>query len=82
MWLTLIIPDLCTSVYTYTTHPPVAHARPHARQAHMLAQCICVALVGAYYVQASTMHEESATKTVTYLQSETVMQSVAMSTME
>ena len=38
MWLTLIIPDLCTSVYTYTTHPPVAHARPHARQAHMQAQ--------------------------------------------
>ena len=38
MWLTLIIPDPCTSVYTYTTHPPVAHARPHARQAHMQAQ--------------------------------------------
>jgi len=66
MWLTLTISDLCTSVCIYTTHPPVAPARPHARQAHMLAQCICVALVGAYYVQASTMHEESATKTVTY----------------
>ena len=41
---------------------------------------MCVALVSAYCVQASTMHEESATKTVTYLQLETVMQSVAMLT--
>ena len=82
MWLTLTIPDLCTSVCIYTTHPRMAPAHPPLRQAHMLAQCICVALVGAYYVQASTMHKESATKTVTYLQSETVMQSVAMFTME
>ena len=41
---------------------------------------MCVALVSAYCVQASTMHKESATKTVTYLQLETVMQSVAMLT--
>ena len=77
MWLTPIIPDLCTSVYTYTTHPPVAHARPHARQAHMQAQTCVRHVVSADCVYASTMREESATKTVLYLQLETVMQSVA-----
>ena len=46
----------------------------------MLAQCICNALVSAHIVQASTTHEEFATKTVSYCQWETVMQSVAMLT--
>ena len=46
----------------------------------MLAQCICNALVSADIVQASTMHKEFATKTVSYCQWETVMQSVAMLT--
>ena len=77
MWLTLIFPDLCISVYTYTTHPPVAHARPHARQAHMQAQTCVRHVVSAYCVYASTMREEFAAKTVSYLQLETVMQSVA-----
>ena len=80
MWLTPILPDLCISVYTYTTHPPVAPARTYARQTHMQAQTCVRHVVSAYCVQASTMHEESATKTVTYLQLETVMQSVAMLT--
>ena len=77
MWLTPILPDLCISVYTYTTYPPVAPARLHARQTHMQAQTCVRHVVSAYCVYASTMREESATKTVTYLQLETVMQSVA-----
>ena len=80
MWLTPILPDLCISVYTYTTYPPVAPARLHARQTHMQAQTCVRHVVSAYCVYASTMREESATKTVTYLQLETVMQSVAMLT--
>jgi len=77
MWLTLTIPDLCTSVYTYTTHPPVAPARTHARQTHMQAQTCVRHVVSTYCVYTSTMHEEIVAKTVAYLQSETVMQSVA-----
>ena len=77
MWLTPILPDLCISVYTYTTHPRMAPARTYARQTHMQAQTCVRHVVSAYCVYASTMREESATKTVSYLQLETVMQSVA-----
>ena len=80
MWLTPILPDLCISVYTYTTYPRMAPARLHARQTHMQAQTCVRHVVSAYCVYASTMREKSATKTVTYLQLETVMQSVAMLT--
>lgn len=55
MWLTPILPDLCISVYTYTTHPPVAHARPYARQTHMQAQT-CVMRVGERILR-KTIHQ-------------------------
>ena len=70
---------MCFCVYIYYA-TPYGPCTPPADDAHMSAQCICNALVSAYIVQAFTMHKESATKTVTYLQLETVMQSVAMLT--
>ena len=67
----------CVYIYHATPRGPCP---PPADDAHMLAQCICKALVSADIVQASTMHKEFATKTVSYCQWETVMQSVAMLT--
>ena len=46
MWLTVNLPDLCISVYTYLPVPPLAPARPHASVricASIGALCVCSA---------------------------------------
>ena len=77
MWLTPILPNLCISVYTYTTYPPVAPARTYARQTYMQAQTCVRHVVSAECVKQFTNPTTMLTKTMTYLLLETVMQSVA-----
>ena len=78
MWLTVNLPDLCISVYTDTTPPPMAPARPRAsaRICQRIGAYACI--MGIYVGHQRIMRG----KTLAFLRVSdnvsTVMVSVAM----
>jgi hypothetical protein len=78
VWLTVNLPDLCISVYTDTTPPPMAPARPRASARISLCIGAYACIMGIYVGHQRIMRG----KTLAFLRVSanvsTVMVSVAM----
>jgi len=66
MWLTLIFPDLCTSMYIYTYYPPLAHAHPTYLTHIYPHMTHIIRMVYTYHVLTSTMREENSNISTAY----------------
>jgi len=73
MWLTLIFPDLCISVYIYTHYPPLAPAHPRIWRAYTCLYTHVMRLVHTYHTLTSTMREKTSNISTAYCYSSTVM---------
>ena len=56
MWLTVIFPDLCRYVYTYTTLPPVAPARPSS---HTQLPALCKVMTCGESTNHASVHQHT-----------------------